>query len=194
MAIKKLYQKYVQKSKVFLFPILKIKKGSKFYPVHTYLSWEGYYSVNDRKLICLFEIIDTEEFRVFEKLKLLDSQYFHDFKFGENNIGIYIFDFSKHKEDWERVLNGKYSKLTESLKKTIISHFNNNPANLGYIESFLWPNRYMKIYAQILASEKDYEEMYNLLQEVGELCSIPDLEQENLKMSVKDLDIKSICS
>jgi len=34
--------------------------------------------------------------------------------------------------------------------------------------------------------------MENLLIEVGELCSKPDFDKENLKLSVKSLDLKKI--
>jgi hypothetical protein len=127
-----------------------------------------------------------EEFRAFEKVKLLGNEYFDNFIMTDDDKGLYIFDFTKLKTDWEYFLQGKYSKLSPDLKKKIRAFFGTN--NLGYIDSFLYPERYFKMYAEMLTCRREDEpSMFKLLKEVGELCSIPDMELENLIANIKDL-------
>jgi hypothetical protein len=69
MAIKKItdiYQGYFQKSKVFLYPALGIKRGSSVTPIETYLEWDDI-KIEDRKLICLYHLRDDEEFLGYEE-------------------------------------------------------------------------------------------------------------------------------
>ena len=67
MAITSLYKDYFQKSRIFMYPILEIKRGASVTPIETYLSWEDQYSLCDRKLICHYHLRDDSEFTVFEK-------------------------------------------------------------------------------------------------------------------------------
>ena len=47
MALNSVYKKYFQKSKVFLYPLLGIKRGVSVIPVETYFGWDGYYNSED---------------------------------------------------------------------------------------------------------------------------------------------------
>ena len=42
-----LYTKYFQKSMIFLYPILGIKRGTSVTPLQTYFKWEGRYTAED---------------------------------------------------------------------------------------------------------------------------------------------------
>ena len=44
------YTEYFQKSKVFLYPLLNLKKGLDFVPIETYISWDGVYETSDYKV------------------------------------------------------------------------------------------------------------------------------------------------
>ena len=188
MSIKSLYKDYVQKSRIFLYPALNIKRGLSVTPIQTYVSWDGIYSIEDRKLICLYHIRTDEEFRVFEKTKLVGNPLFCDFKMTDDDKGVYIFDFSTLGTDWDHFINGRYSKLSNDLKKRIRNFF--SPDNLGYIDSFLYPERYFRLYSEMLTCRReDVPRMLDTLKEVGELCSIADFEQENLIANVKNLHI-----
>ena len=54
--MKKIYSDYFQKSKVFLYPLLEIKKGIRFVPIQTYVSWNDIYTKDMNKLLCLYQI------------------------------------------------------------------------------------------------------------------------------------------
>ena len=186
MAIDSLYKDYIQKSKVFMYPLLEVKKGTSVTPIETYCMWKGHYTKEDCKLITLYHLRDDVEFRQFEKFKLIGNPLFHDFHMTEDNKGIYVFDFQKHEYDWKQFIQGKYSKFSPELKRKLQNHF--GVANRGYIDSFLYPERYFKLYAELLTVDKsDISGMLNTLKEVGELCSILDEEKELLTMKVKDL-------
>ena len=58
--MKQIYKDYFQKSKVFLYPLLEIKKGIRFVPIQTYISWNDIYTKDMNKLLCLYQI-DKED-------------------------------------------------------------------------------------------------------------------------------------
>ena len=47
MKLNTLYSKYFQKSKVFIYPLLGIKKGKKIVPKETYFIWNDEISIED---------------------------------------------------------------------------------------------------------------------------------------------------
>ncbi len=185
MAIKSLYKDYFQKSRVFLYPILEIKRGASVTPIETYVSWKDHYSKDDMKLICLYHLRNDQEFLLFEKERLYKNKYFFDFKQVEDNKGVYIFDFSPLGSDWKKIINGKYSELTVGYKKKIEAFYGKRDNNYAYIESFLYPEKYYSMYAEMIQVKE------SVLREVKELCSKLDLDKETLIASIKDLHIKS---
>jgi len=184
MAIKSLYSNYFQKSKIFLYPILEIKRGNSVTPIQTYVSWDGHYKIEDCKYICLYHLRNDEEFRKFERQKLLGNKLFYDFKQVEDNKGVYVFDFKSKAHDWNCFINGKYSKMTADHKKIIKSFFSQNNSHYSYIESYLHPERFFGMYAELLGVK------VSELKTVGELCSLVDFDKENLSISVKNLEIR----
>ena len=54
------------------------------------------------------------------------------------------------------------------------------------MESYLFPEKYFNMYANLLGTSEDF------LKSVGELCSKPDLEKENLVAEVINLENKKI--
>lgn len=184
MAIKSLYREYFQKSRIFLYPALEIKRGNSVTPIQTYVSWDGYYSKDDAKLICLYHLRDDDEFRKFEKQKLLGNKLFYDFKLINENKGVYVFDFSNKKHDWKCFIEGKYSKMTPDHKKIIKNFFSQNNSHYSYIESYLHPERFFGMYADLLGVK------VSELKSVGELCSLVDFNKENLNISIKNLEMK----
>lgn len=185
MAIKTLYKDYFQKSRIFLYPILEIKRGSSVTPIETYVCWDEQYSPEDMKLICLYHLRNDADFVRFEKEKLLGNKYFMEFKEVEDNKAVYIFDFSVFGNDWMNIVKGRYSKLSSAYKRKIENFYGRRDSNYAYIESFLYPDKYYSMYSEIIGVPID------LLKEVGELCSKLDLEKETLKASIKNLELKS---
>jgi len=71
MAISALYGQYFQKSKIFLYPLLDIKKGSSVTPIQTYFGWADVYAPEDVKLIAIYKLRDDSQYISFEKNILL---------------------------------------------------------------------------------------------------------------------------
>ena len=182
MAIKSLYKDYFQKSRIFMYPLLNIKRGSSVTPIETYMSWSEQFSIYDKKLICLYYLREDIEFKLFEKEKLLNNQLFYDFKELTDDKCVYIFDFNEYSTDWDFLLLGKFSKLSQDYKSKIENFYGNKDPNYAYIESFLYPDKYFKMYSEIIGVNE------TLLKGVGELCSIPNFDKETLIASIKDLE------
>jgi hypothetical protein len=184
--IKDLYRNYFQKSRIFLYPALDIKKGNSVTPIETYISWKGYVEQTDRRLICLYHLRNDVEYRTFEKSKLLKSSIFEDFREVEGGKGVYIFNYDMYSKDWQHFLNGEYSKFSFPLKKKIRDFIGSASSNSVYVDSYLYPEKYYRIYADILGVDED------TLRSTGQLCDKPDFNKELLEISVKDLQINKI--
>ena len=180
--IKDLYKEYFQKSKTFLFPALQIARTSSIQVSATYISWEGMYKPEDRKLVVVYEDTDSPAFLAFET-KVLKSNplFFTQFK-AKDGKSIYVFDYSVIKDDWDHFLMGKYSKLSKELKKSILSFYGKKSPEYDYIASYLLPEDFFVLYAQLL------DVHISILEAVGELCSVYDLEKETCKISVELLE------
>lgn len=189
LKITDLYTNYFQKSKVFLYPILGLRSSS-IVPVETYIAWEGMFTTDDYKLACIFHLREDSEFISFEENVLLKNPYFIDYKELSIDKGVYTFDLSDFKEDFDALIQGKYSHLSEDTKKKIRQRYGSNSHNYAFINSFLYPDEYFSVYAKLLTVDPgDIPAMHRLLVEVGELCDKPDLYKENLKSKVKVLDL-----
>lgn len=180
--MKKLYREYFQKSKVFLYPLLGIKKGVRFVPIQTYISWNDIYPKDKNKLLCFYTIEEkwTKEFEMFAELFLSTNALFEEqHKIDDLNF-LYIFNLDTFKRDINKFKKGKYSKFTKRTKEIIMKFFGETGAISEYIESYLYPEFYYEDYSEILGVTVED------LMKVGELCSLPDLEKEDFK---KDLAI-----
>lgn len=178
MSIQNLYKNYFQKSKTFLFPIMGIIKGLVTSPTTTFISWDGFYSVHDMKLICLYNTKNPAH-QVIEHKHLFSHPLFEKkFDLGNGNL-VYIFDLSSYKNDYELFLQGKYSQLSEALKNAITNYFGIWSAEYEYLESFLYPQGYYDLYSELL-DIKVCE-----LKEVVELCNPYDPEKEDLTFLLK---------
>jgi len=176
MPIKSIYSKYFQKSKMFLYPLLGIKKGAKVIPSETYLAWNNTIKTEDMKLICLYHPNKNDEFKNYETKILLKNNRLLDIININDKNKLFIFDFSDLQDDWLKFTNGKYSKMDNVTKSKILNFFPENTANYVYMRSYLYPKIFFKDYAKIL----DVSELF--LKDIGELCSKPDLDKETLTM------------
>lgn len=180
MALSSLYKKYFQKSKVFLYPILGIKRGAGVVPIETYISWKGHYNSEDMKLICVYDIRKDDEYKQFEKNVLLNHNRLNDYIKIENQL-VLTFDLSDLEDDWSHFINGRYSKISTNLKQKILVFFDKYSGNYAYMHSYLIPEKYFSNYAELL--DVNVEDLIK----VGELCSKPDLDKENLILNSADL-------
>jgi hypothetical protein len=171
--ITSLYPSYYQKSKVFLYPALGHRKKGVIPPTQTYISWEEYIKPEDRKLILYYEDTINNEFERFAKLFLYAHQMYRE-EHKRDQSGIYIFDLDSYTQDWDHFLKGRYSRLSGSLKKEILMHYETTSPEYPYVESFLYPQKYMLEYSQLYGVD------IQVLQKVGEVTSIYDPVQERL--------------
>lgn len=186
MAIDALYKDYFQRSKVFLYPLLGIKRGSVAAPRQCYISWHPAITTEDVKLICVYSKRTDLEYKNFERTVLLQHKRLTDYIELIDDDIMLTFDFSDIKDDWNNFVNGKYSKIDSALKRKILNHFDKQSSTYVYMESYLFPDKYFNLYADLLNTD------VSLLREVGELCSPPNLEKENLIAEVIDLQNKKI--
>ena len=182
MALNSVYKKYFQKSKVFLYPLLGIKRGTSVVPIETYLSWNNTHAPEDMKLICVYEVRTDTEYLNFEKNILLKHNRLLEFNRVNEFTAILVFDFSDLGDDWFHFINGKYSKLSMNLKQKILNFFDKHSGNYAYMYSYLFPEKYFSNYADLL------ETSVELLESVGELCDKPDFSKEKLEMAIADLE------
>ena len=181
MAVKSVYNKYFQKSKVFLYPLLGFKRGIKVVPSETYIAWDPYYIPEDMKLVCLYHPNNSNEYENYEKKVLLKHTRLCDVKNIDQHSKLFIFDFADLKDNWKYFLDGKYSKLDHKLKGKIKSFFDVNSANYVYMNSYLHPESFFSNYADVL--DIDIE----VLESVGELCSKPNFEKETYIAKHKEI-------
>lgn len=165
---------YLQKSQKFLFPLLKIGSKEKFQPEQTYLSWKDEVTRAEHKLICVYGLLDSVEYRMFEKATLFKNEFFDDFREGEDSKGVYIFNLNSFQLDVEHFMNGRYSRFSAPHKKTLQEFYTMNKFSKEYMDSFLFPEKYYEVYAKLLNVD------VGLLKSVGELCDPPDFRKEQL--------------
>lgn len=180
--IDKLYGKYFQKSRSFLFPALGIKRTTLNTPAGTYISLEGKVRPEDAKLVCSYKKDNSEKFKTFEEQMLISNPLFVE-KIEIKDYNLYVFDLEIYENDYFNFLLGKYSKLSSHLKRAIKTYYGESSAEYKFIETYLYPERYFDTYAKLL--EIDIE----VLKKTGELCDPCDLTKETLKIPVEDLEI-----
>ena len=174
--INSLYREYFQKSRVFVYPLLDIKRGVSILPVNTYIAWEELgIEPKDAKMVCVYQYRNDDDYLAFETEKLKGNKLFESSAFINDGSQIaYIFSFSVYKQDWLHFLHGKYSKLSIPFKRKIKDFFRRSGNNYVYVESFLHPEKYFALYSELLNMPM------STLKEVGELCSPPDFSKEQL--------------
>jgi hypothetical protein len=182
--IDKLYGKYFQKSRSFLYPALGIKRTNSVLPSGTYISLEGRVAPEDAKLICTFKDDPSEKFKTFEEQMLLSNPLFEE-KIKIKDYNIYIFDLEIYQNDYFNFLLGKYSQLSPVLKRAIKNYYGETSAEYRFIETYLYPERFFDDYGRLLNLDVD------IIKSVGELCDPFDMEKEVLKIPVENLEVSS---
>jgi len=181
MVINALYKKYFQKSKIFVYPLLDIRRGTQIVPSETYLSWNDVHNPEDKKLVCVYET-DEETYAEFEKNILLKHTRLCSYNKINAQQSVFVFDFSDLGSDWNHLLYGRYSKISLELKRKIVNFFDKSSGNYVYVTSYMFPDKFFSRYAEILDIPVD------ILINVGELCDKPDLEKEKLLIEIANFE------
>ena len=185
--MKQIYKEYFQKSKVFLYPLLGIRKGIRFVPIQTYISWDNM-NLNENKFLCLYSI-DTQckqtlkQFEVFKELHITCHSKYEQYHKINDEMHLFVFNFSHLKKDLIKFKEGKYSKFTEGTKIKILNFFGKIGTITDYVESYLYPEHFYEIYSEILNIPIE------TLVEVGELCDKPDLKEENFTKKMIEVEL-----
>lgn len=168
----KLPDKYFQKSKVFLYPLLGFKRGLEFIPINTYICWDNQISKKDYKLICVYNTENTLEFLNFLNKHLKTNSLYQDHMDSESKQ-ICIFNIFIFKEEFNNFIDGYYSKFSRNSKNTILKYFNGTKSYIN-IDAYLNPDKYHEHYADF------FNEDINIIRKVYETCDKPDIEKETL--------------
>jgi hypothetical protein len=153
------YTEFFQKSKVFLYPLLKIRKGVSHVPVQTYVAWENVYSTENNRFFCEYSTKMTSTFK-------------KDYIELNNDKHLFIFDFTAYKSDFQRFISGAYSQFSLNNKISILDFFSNQKKISSYVEGFLSPEDVHELYAKELGVDVE------IIQKIYEVCSPPDLKKE----------------
>ena len=180
--MKKVYAEYFQKSKVFLYPLLEIKKGVRYVPIETYIAWEGVCELKDEKFICLYSAKKDDAYEKFEQDYLVNHKLFKGYYKIEEDKHLYVYDYSKFKHDLDMFIAGKYSKFTLQTKDKISEFLGDVGTIADYIQSYINPEGFHELYAENLGVSLD------TIEQVYELCSKPDINKENLKLKTSEIN------
>lgn len=153
---------YIQKSKTFLWPLLNIKAK----PIETYLKFGEMKPTDEtRILIALFYNGDQE---YLKHKSDIESHKFYDFTFTDGDFDIITFNMYSMKDDYDKIIEGKYSQISYQYK-LFISAIEKNPIVLKCLE----PENNYREFARIL--EISPEEL-----EGKELLSRPNPDEETI--------------
>jgi hypothetical protein len=169
------YTDYFQKSKVFLYPLLKFKKGMSYVPMQTYVCWGDVYTPDDYMLLCEYRAKTTNGFKIFYNNYLKKHELFFNHIDMGNNKHMFIFNLKDYKYDFDRFMLGKYSQFSLKSKMTILDFFNSPGTMLNFVTAFLSPDTAHLEYAKELNVDiKDIIKIY-------EVCSILNLKKETFQ-------------
>lgn len=177
-----LYPKYFQKSRAFLYPLLGFNKKKHPAPVMTYLTWKNtmYNEVSKRKLVAVFQKEDNDAWRAFESDLLLTHKMLETSILLDEGKIAYVFNCSSIAADYDQFLRGAYSQFSTFAKRKLSDYYGIHTPEWTYIESFIYPNKYFKHYAELLNVEEEF------LRNVGELCDPFDPEKETCLCEVPE--------
>jgi hypothetical protein len=161
-------KEYVQKSRLFLLPLINVSKKPKV--IETYFGINGLKLCDGNSLVMLYHNQDPD----YPKLLMqLEKNKFFDFIIKDAEFDIVIFDLSPIKNDYRRIKNGEYSKVSKTAKILIKINNTDEKASMG-----INPEYYYKDLAELLQyPEENFENT--------EIISSPDMDNEMLNVSEK---------
>lgn len=174
-------KRYVQKSKVFLLPLINLKKDLYVKPIKTFIIDKvANVTVNDRKLILPFFKDNSSEFNYYENNHIMTCDYLDVSSYYETDkFRVYSFKLNHIENDFDLFLEGKYTKFSKKTKSLIHLYWGKLKKNNFYphpkIEAYLYPN--LEIYKQV-AEELNLP--LEMVIETEELLDPPNLNLEEL--------------
>lgn len=161
-------KEYVQKSRLFAFPLMGVPKQPKV--IETYFGINGLKLCDGYALVLLYHNEDPTY--PAHRIQLEKNKFF-DFIVKDEEFDIVVFDLSPIKSDYDRIMNGQYSRLSKTAKILIKLNNTDEKASMG-----INPEYYYKDLAKLLEYP---EECF----ENTEIISSPDMDNEMLNVSEK---------
>lgn len=181
--------KYVQKSKIFLLPLIEVKQDKFIKPLNTFLR-DAIFTEHDFRLILPFERDESSEFYYYEK-ELLDSPCLDTDNYYETKkYQVYVYNLSKYASDYEKVVEGKYTTLSNKVK-TLINIYWGTIRDKKFIP-------HSKVDQWLNPTKETYENMaqelgvpVSVLESVKELLNPPDIGKETFQIENRISKIRS---
>lgn len=191
-----LYNKETVKSGVFLFPLIGTSRYSEFPHRRTYLVCEDMgIDEQSKKLIVTYTKLEDVRYAEYDSKMLSGNRYFLDF-LETGDTFYYVFDLKEINKDWDLFLGGKYSKLSNEVKKRIMAYHaivdKGVKKDNRTMQEILYPyNPTMTEREGRVVEFKDAFERHApslridpaLMREVGEIYSRPDFRKETLVLT-----------
>jgi len=153
---------YVQKSRAFLWPLLNLKVQ----PVETYLKFGELNNTGESRILIVLFYNGAEDYQKYKSE--IENHKCYDFTFVDDDFDLVTFNFYSMRDDFDKILNGQYSKISHDYK-LYMSALETNPIILKCLE----PESNYKEIAELL--EVSPEEL-----EGRELLSPPNFEEETI--------------
>ena len=174
-----IYDSYTQKSRIFCYTVLGIKRGASYIPEETYMAWKGEYSYEDCRLVVHYKKCNGSFFAAYSKGILEKCALFEKYVEINKDERVYIFDFTPHKENWMKILDGKYSQLKHTYKKAIETFYWKDYHQRKTVSKLIYPLQHYAEFAGYVGVDPE------LVREVGEVYDKPDLEKEEFRPIVE---------
>jgi hypothetical protein len=161
---------YIQKSKLLLFPLLKISK-EEFKPENTYLAYKDIVKLKTPSLICAYKRIHDDNYYTFRNKTLFKhANFIMHFKDIDNDY--MVFNLKEFSVDYKVFIDGKYSKFRKKTKTIIKESYNSTSIGPILIDTHLNPENYHKLYADYFLVD------INALKHAHETLDPPNLKKE----------------
>ena len=139
------------------------------------------YECSDYRLLVSRNWHGGKDFREFERQRFIAHPFYEKHFAVDTRRVVYVFNLASHADDWEYFLEGRYSKLSLTLKRNIRQLYGAGSAEWEYLETFLFPEKFFSLYAAMMYAEQEREEGVVQLRAGGELCDKFNLEKETLR-------------
>ena len=169
------FKTYIQRSRLFLYPILEIPFDSPIKPMMTYLARQGEDLGEVQSIILKYKQEHTEEYYTFRN-NLLEHPRFSGHKVLIK-YDVITFNLSDYKDDIQFLIQGKYSMFSEELKGKIKMFYNEKELSVSIIDSYLYPEKYHKYYSDY------YSVPIDVIKEAHETFGPPTMSKEIIKLN-----------
>jgi ubiquinone/menaquinone biosynthesis C-methylase UbiE len=162
----------MQKSHLFLYPLLGLSFREPFKPENTFIEFRDEVKKEDGKLVCIYQPQYSEEYYNYRNNVLLQHPLYEKM-ITTRDKNIIIFNLSTDfKDTYERFLEGQYSKFSPLAKELISDYYKESEIAAISIQSHLEPEEFHQMYADFLNVSVD------LIAKRYETLSPPCMERE----------------